>query len=156
MWPFKSKHRDIKFLPPLSADNCTWGIAESVLETSPLIVRYNETAREWLGHKDLPIKLGFAIPLNSPNENGLPDPDESYQLNEIEDTIVREVSSKARGLYVLALTTGVMKEFVFYISPGTDIKTLHESIQALVGTHEVQCMAIMEPNWQSYVDFTPA
>lgn len=156
MWPFKSKQRNITLLPPLSADNCIWGVAQSGLETSPLIVRYNESAREWVGHKELTIKLGFAIPLNSPNEGGLPNPDENEQLNAIEDIIVREVSSMARGLYTLALTTGVMKEFVFYISPGIDIKTLHESIQALVGTHDVQCMATMEPDWQSYADFTPA
>jgi hypothetical protein len=156
MWPFRPRQPDITLLPPLSADNCTWGVAESGLDASPLIIRYNESARDWNGHKDLPIKLGFAIPLNSPNENGLPDPEENEQLDEIEDIIVREVGSNARGLYALALTNGQMKEFVFYVSPGIDIKALHKSIQALVGSHDVQCMAAMESDWRSYVAFTPA
>jgi hypothetical protein len=53
------------------------------------------------------------------------------------------------------LTTGVMKEFVFYIPRDIDIKAIHESIQAAVSTHEVQCMAVMEPKWDSYVQFAP-
>jgi hypothetical protein len=155
MWPFKPKQLDIGKLPPLSDDQHRWGVAEADLGASVLIIRYNQTARSWIGHPELPIKLGFAIPLNAPNQGGLPTPDENEQLNGIEDIILREVGARTRGLQVLALTTGVMKEFVFYIPRGVDIKTIHESVQAAVKTHKVQCMAVMEPQWDSYVRFAP-
>jgi len=155
MWPFKRKQLDINTLPSLSDDQQTWGVAEAGFGSSPLIIRYNESARNWIGHSELPIKLGFAIPLNSPNEGGLPYPDENEQLNEIEDIVVREIASRSYGLHALALTTGVMKEFVFYIPRNVDIKAIHESIQATVDTHQVQCMAEMEPKWESYTQYAP-
>ncbi len=156
MWPFKRKQLDIATLPQLTQDSHSWGVAQAEVDSSPLIIRYNESAQSWVGHSELPIKLGFAIPLNSPNEGGLPDPGENEQLNDIEDTIVREIEARTRALHALALTTGVMKEFVFYIPRGTDIKSIHEGIQTSVATHEVQCMAINEPKWDSYRQFAPS
>ena len=155
MWPFKRKQLDINTLPRLTDDGHSWGVAQAGYDDSPLIVRYNESARDWAGHSEMPIKLGFAIPLNSPNEGGLPDPDENEQLNVIEDIVVREIESRTRALHALALTTGTMKELVFYIPRGVDIKSIHESIQSAVTTHEVQCMAVNEPNWDSFTQFTP-
>jgi hypothetical protein len=107
MWPFKRKQLDIATLPKLSDYSHSWGVAQADVGSSPLIIRYNESARNWVGHPELPIKLGFAIPLNSPNEGGLPDPEENEQLNEIEDTVVREIEARTRALHAMALTTGV-------------------------------------------------
>lgn len=142
-------------LPAISDPCHQWGVAESGYDGSPLIIRFNSTAQEWVAHPDLPIKLGFAIPLNHPNETGLPHPDENEQLNQIEDVILREVEARARGMHVLALTTGTMKEFIFYVDTGADIKTIHETVQSHVSTHDVQCMAVEEPAWDSYKEFVP-
>lgn len=155
MWPFNRKQLDIETLPPLSSEELQWGVAEAGYDSAPLIIRFNESAGAWKGHTELPIKLGFAVPLNSPNEGGLPDPDENLQLNDVEDTVIREIESRSRAIHALALTTGTMKEFVFYIPRGVDIKAIHEAIQAAVSTHEVQCMAVMEPKWETYEQFTP-
>ena len=153
MWAFSRKMRDISSLPAMSDEGRPWGVTQGVFDGSPLIVRYNESAEDWIAHPELPIKLGFAVPLNAPQENGLPDPAENEQLNDIEDVIVREVAERTVGLHALVLTTGTMKEFVFYIPEGADIKTIHETIQQMVSTHEVQCMAVKEPKWDSYKDF---
>lgn len=155
MWPFSRKSLDINTLPPISSESFSWGVAQAGYDDSPLLIRFNETAKDWQGHPELPIKLGFAIPLNSPNEGGLPDPEENEQLNEIEDLITGEVGSRATGIHALVLTTGEMKEFVFYISPGADIKTMHETLMQVVSTHEVQCMAVNEPKWDTYQQFSP-
>ena len=101
------------------------------------------------------MKLGFAIPLMRPNEGGLPDAEENQELGEIEDLIAREVATRTTSLHVLTLTTDAMKEFVFYIAPGTDVEKLHKEIQGKVPGHEVQCEAVMEPTWESYRAFTP-
>jgi len=76
-------------------------------------------------------------------------------LGPIEDLISREVSSRTRGVHVLTLTSGVMKELVFYIARGADIAKLHEGIQSQVSSHDVQCMAVEEAKWESYRTFVP-
>jgi hypothetical protein len=154
IWPFGRKHPALSELPPLSQDG-SWGVAQDLSGGSPLIVRYNTTAANWCGHPELTIKLGFAIPFKRPHEGGLPDPDENARLNEIEDVIVREIDSRTRAFHALTLTTGTMKEFVFYLPQGVDIKSLHEAIRSCVTTHEVQCMAVVERNWDSYQQFAP-
>jgi hypothetical protein len=156
MWPFSRKLKDIGSLPAITDPSHTWGVAEGNYNGAPLIVRFSQSARDWCSHPGLPIKLGFAVPLNSPSEGGLPDPNENRQLNEIEDTIRGEVAGRTKAIHALVLTTGTMKEFVFYIPLGVDIKSLHEAIQAAVPTHDVQCMAVKEPKWDSYKEFSPA
>jgi hypothetical protein len=151
---FSRKEKDLGTLPPLSADGA-WGVAQGEHDGGPLLVRYNEAARQWLGHRGLPIKLGFAIPLRTPQPGGLPTPDENAQLGDVEDLILREVESATIGVQAFIVTTGEMKELVFYIPTGVDIRALHERVMAAVTSHEVQCMAVEEPSWDSYKAFVP-
>jgi hypothetical protein len=153
MWPFSKKVRDLDELPALDAS--MWSVARGEYDGGPLIVRFNTDAKEWVGHPGLPIKLGFAIPLNRPNEGGLPEPAENEQLGEVEDLIYRAVGAATKAVPALVLTNGVMKELVFYIPEGVDIKTLHESIAASVSTHEVQCIAVVENDWRTYRAMSP-
>lgn len=156
MWPFSKKAKDISLLPALSSDDLKWGVAQAVYGGSPLIVRFNSSASEWAGHPALPIKLGLAVPLNSPVEGGLPEPAENQQLDAIEDVIVREVEARTKGVHALVLTTGMMKEYVFYVPRETDFPGIHRAIQAAVHTHEVQCVGEHEPKWDSYKQFSPS
>ena len=48
-----------------------------------------------------------------------------------------------------------MKEFVFYIAPGLDITSLHEALRKEVPSHDLQCMAVEEPGWESFRGFVP-
>jgi len=153
---WRRRQKSLDALPSISSDEHRWTLAQGDHDGAPLIIRFNSSIREWVGHKELGIKLGFAVPLNAPNEGGLPHPDENEQLNGIEDVIVREVEASAKGVFVLVLTTGVMREFVFYITEGADIKAMHEAIQKAVSTHEVQCMAVRDPDWDAYTQFTPS
>ncbi|MFO1066327.1 MAG: DUF695 domain-containing protein [Pirellulales bacterium] len=154
IWPFRKKNRGPAPWPPTSSEDCSWsvGVSENG-ESGPLIVRLNTTAADWRKHPELSIKLGFAIPLREPNPGGLPNPDENAALDDIEDQIVAAVAAQTISIQVLALTNGEMKEFVFYIPEGVDIKTLHESLQAQVPSHEVQCMAERDPDWDIYASF---
>lgn len=122
---------------------------------SPVLVRYNSTAAAWVGHPDLPVKLGFAIPLNSPNPGGLPDAEENQQLGVIEDLIVAKVSEAARAVLVLVITSGEMKEFIFYVEQKEFIPQLHQDLQNSIESHDVQCMATMEADWVTYRQFAP-
>lgn len=127
-----------------------WSICETDYGGKPLFVRRNVTAEEWIGHAELPVKLGFAVPLELSNEYGLPNPEESEVLNAVEDLIIHYLNSQTRGIHALVLTTGRMKEFVFYIPHNVDIQAIHENIKQSVPEHDVQCMAVNEPDWESF------
>jgi len=77
-------------------------------------------------------------------------------LNDIEVTILREVEAKAMGIHALVLTTGTMKEFVFYITDNVDVGSIHKAIQSAVSTHEIQCIAVKDPDWDAYKQFSGA
>jgi hypothetical protein len=154
MWPFK-RSKDLSTLPSLTSDDQEWSVLQMDDDGSPLLIRRNDSAKAWKGHPGLTIKLGFAIPLNAPNPGGMPDPDESLSLNDVEDQIVAEVGENAKGLLVMVLTNGVMREFVFYIAEGADIGRMHQTLQERVKSHEVQCMAMKDPSWEAYAAFSP-
>lgn len=156
MPPASGSQKDLSTLPPIFTDDHEWALGRTSYDGAPLIVRFNTSAGEWVGHKELSIKLGFAVPLNSPNEGGLPNPDEGEQLNAIEDVIVQECDTRAKGIYVLALTTGIMREFIFYIAAGADFGAIHDAITGAVTTHEVQCMAVKDHAWNAYTQFVEA
>src|SRR5687768_12331917 len=71
MWPFSRRQTDLSAVPPISSEAHIWSVAKATYDESPLIVRFNSGAKEWVGHKALPIKLGFAVPLNAPNDGGV-------------------------------------------------------------------------------------
>lgn len=150
MWPFKQKTTKIENILALEQK---WVVAEGIYANEPLMMRCNVTVKDWIGHNALPIKLGFAIPLNTPCNGGLPHSDENDRISEIEDIIIEEVKKRATGLQVLSLTTGVMKEFIFYISNGADIEGIHKAVLERVETHDVQCMAVNDCEWSSYREF---
>jgi hypothetical protein len=152
VWPFSKRESKLE-IPP--KEEHLWSVAQGEFEGEAVIVRYNETAAGFAGHSELPIKLGFAIPLKKPNEGRLPDTKENAELDLIEKLIVRKVTAATYGAYVLALTTAVMKEFVFYIAAGADIAKLHKDICGEVPSHDVQCMADEERKWESFRAFVP-
>lgn len=145
--------KDLNTLPKISDPSNRWALAEAEYRGSPLFIRVNTSAQDWVGHAELPIKLGFAVPLTLPSIKGFPDPDENEDLHAVEDLIIREVEAATIGIHALVLTTGQMKEFVFYIPEGVDIESLHQSIRDSVSTHDVQCVAVRDPNWDSYRQF---
>ena len=121
MLPSGGSTRDIGLLPRIGSNTDRWAVAEGDYGGSPLIVRSNITARQWCGHSSLGVKLGFAVPLSEPNHGGLPSPTENERLNAVEDAIISEVAAGSTGVYALILTTGTMREFVFYLAPGATL-----------------------------------
>ena len=149
MWPFNRKSLDIGTLPAIMPDGNDWSVS-LVDDDGPWIIRFNHSAEPWVGHSSLPVKLGFAIPLIKSNPGGMPDPEENKALVAVEDVIKSAVQDATIGVHVVTNTTGIMKELLFYIPKNVDIKTLHESLVAAVATHDVQCIAEMEPKWPTY------
>ncbi len=124
-------------------------------DSGPLFARVNTTVKEFIGDPRLSIKLGFAIPMKLKTGLNLPDADENESLAVVEDEIRETVARNASGIHVLTLTNAVMKEFIFYIEPGADIAAMHKLLMNNVKSHEVQCMAVRDPGWETYLEFSP-
>jgi len=137
----------------LTEEESEWAVALIEYDENLTIIRRNQSAKKWSGHKELPVRLGFAFPLQKPIEGGLPDPEENEVLDSIEDQIIETLDSKTVGIYALAITNGEMKEFIFYIPENVDIKSIHEHLQKQITSHEVQCLAEMDPSWNIYKQF---
>lgn len=141
---------ELKFDP----SNDCWALAEAKTDDGVLFVRINETAKNYLGRPELSVRLGFAVAMQKSNGTGYPDPAEIDLLAAVEDRIVAVVAAGAVGIHVLTLTDAKMKELVFYIKPGADIPVMHKELLRDVKTHKVQCMAVHDPEWETYCAFT--
>jgi hypothetical protein len=147
MWPFK-KHL------PINEDGDLWSIMQAPATDGPLLVRINTTAKRWAKHPSLGIRVGFAIPLNQPNTRGLPDSIENFALNQLEDKILSCLKSYGPAIHVLSITTGTFKEFVFYIKNVDSVAGIHEKMRSETTSHDVQCMAVQDPEWAVYASFS--
>jgi hypothetical protein len=150
MWPFK------KDLPinALDADNDMWSVMDASTGNELMLVRINSTARRWIKHPALGIRVGFAIPLNHPNSHGEPASLENFALNQVEDKILAYLKASGPAIHVLTITTGTFKEFVFYIQNGDSLESIHERIKTETPSHEVQCIASYDPKWTLYSSFS--
>ncbi len=128
-----------------------WAVGQAEWEGHPLFVRFNTSVQDGRLKGDYPIKVGFALQFHSPSAEGLPGEEEMEQLGEIEELMEEYLGSD--GVLVLVLTTGGMREVIFYVRPDTDIAVVHKRLMAEVTSHEVQCMGEKEPEWDSYYVF---
>ncbi|MEM8639959.1 MAG: DUF695 domain-containing protein [Cyanobacteria bacterium P01_G01_bin.54] len=123
-----------------------------------LFVRYNLTAERWMENPEFSVMLRFFVPFN--DNIGLEDKllNKTSQVNLIEDIIREVVFSSITSIHVMCLTNSMMREFVFYVTECEDtdqkVKEIHQRISQKVTSHEVQCMAVCEPDWRSYKRYT--
>jgi len=71
------------------------------------------------------------------------------------DRAAAAVAAKAgdRAAFVGVFTTSSMREHIFY-SPSSDwVEAFHHELMAAVSSHEVQCGAVRDPEWNVYRTF---
>ncbi|TWU00907.1 DUF695 domain-containing protein [Stieleria varia] len=142
-------------LDQLPGDDAQWSLARAETDSGILFIRRNQSAEPFLGHPELGIKLGFAIPYQVASGRDVPDSAENEQVSAIEDQIIAKVAQSATGVHVLTLTDPTCKELIFYIKPGADIASIHQSLMAECTSHEIQCMAEHDASWELYLQFCP-
>jgi hypothetical protein len=120
----------------------------------PMFLRRNDSAAQLAGHPDYKHRVGIALPLRAANEHGLPSNDEINALNLFEDSLNSRLEANERSIHVLAITTGGMREFVYYTRDPEGTKTIIESVRKETTSHEVQSYIAEDPQWQLYKQFT--
>jgi hypothetical protein len=136
---------------PVDAAGSAWHVFQGGGdEGQPIVARFNGALRD-ADRSTHPIQIGVAVPLQSPREDGLPNDEESAQLEAIEEHVEHHVAGRA--VLVGVISTQGMREFVLYTSTGEWIEGFHRDLQAAVTTHEIQVMAQTDPKWKVYSSF---
>ena len=150
MWPFKRKYPEKQSLDLTDS----WSLSQGRHGSNPMVVRLNRGVAAAVGHPAFTHQVGVAVPLHNPDANGFPSPDEAAQLDALEELLVSRLTPERQCLFVATISTGGMREFVFYSSAP---QSTHEALQSLaqeVATHQVQHIVQPDPKWRVYRQFT--
>lgn len=147
MWLFKKKHQKIP-------EGGLWNFFEGEWEGKPLIARVNTALRDFVGSPEYQHQVGVTIPLRAPDENGFPQAEESSELNKIEDLLLSELKPDDGCLFAAVITTGGMREFVFYVSDPYNVQVTLRRVADSVQSHKVQGMIREDEDWSVYRSFS--
>jgi Family of unknown function (DUF695) len=146
MWPFKRKTLSPDRLPVAGP----WSIAEGEHSGGIMIVRANTGYREFRSVPGYEHQVGIAVPLGKVEPTGLPGPAEGALLGEIEDIICSSLEEQAESLLVAVITTGGMREFVFYTRDPHRMEQRIVELRKRITSHEIQLIIQLDRTWRIY------
>lgn len=130
-----------------------WSISQGQQNGKVMIVRSNTGYKEFGSVPGYEHQVGIAIRLKEVEETGLPTPAEGELLWDLEDTICESLEEEAESLFVATITTGGMREFVFYTREPLSVKRRFEQLQKQVTSHEMQLMIQPDRVWGAFARF---
>lgn len=131
-----------------------WMVGEATNDGRPMFLRINAAAKRFIAHPDLPYRFGVAVGLREPDERGLPQSAEMTELNRIEDALMEALEPALDGFLVAVITTGGMREFVFYIRDPQCAPSAIAAANECCQGHELQHYVQSDPQWLGYQEFT--
>jgi hypothetical protein len=149
MWPFKTKHPEI---PEAGVDQ-SWTVFQGEFDGKPLIARANVALKPFVGHPKYSHQVGVAVPFRTPDENGFPQSEEAAELMDIEDKICSELEVANQSLFAVVITTGGMREFVFYTSDPKGVEVKLKNLRETIHGHTIQGMIRPDHDWDVYREF---
>ena len=117
-------------------------------------IRGNTALRELKERERFPYRVGFAVAFRKPNRYGLPTDDEARELTPLENEIDREMSGKKLGLFALVITTGGMREYVFYSNQPDAVRRKIKKMGGRMHGRDVRSYVAADPGWDVYFRFT--
>jgi hypothetical protein len=130
-----------------------WMVGQGEFDGRVIVVRANTGASTFAGDARYGHRVGVAVPLRSPSADGLPEPEESAELDDVEDKLVDALTDGGTATFVLAITTAGMREFVFYTSNPTSVESRLEQLSREIETHELQHVIEHDPEWDVFKQF---
>lgn len=115
-----------------------------------MFVRTNTGYREFKSVPGYEHQVGIAVPLGEAEGNELPGPADLAQLDEIEDILSSSLEEQAESLFVAVITTGRMREFVFYTRDPHRIEQRVDQLRKRITTHELQLIIQFDKTWRIY------
>ncbi|MGA8741005.1 MAG: DUF695 domain-containing protein [Terracidiphilus sp.] len=147
MWPFNGK----KVLKPENLPiGENWQVSEGDHEGNPMFVRTNAAYRGFKGVEGYAHQVGIAVPLLDPEPSGLPSTIENAELSTIEDNLCGLLQTANESIFVAAITTSGMREFVFYTRDPEQVKQKVEQARSHIQNHQIQLMIQPDSEWNIY------
>lgn len=115
-----------------------------------MIVRTNTGYRNFKSVPGYEHQVGIAVPLRNPDVTGFPGASESAVLDGIEDTICTSLEDQAESLLVAVITTGGMREFVFYTRLPHHVEEHVLKLRQRITSHEIQFVIQADRDWNIY------
>lgn len=150
MWPFKRKSSAPDHLPI----DGPWAVAEGEHNGKTMIVRINTGYRNRKSVPGYEHQVGISVPLKKPEIGGLPGPAEGAVLGEIEDTICNSLEKQAESLLVAVITTGGMREFVFYTRQPDNVQDRVTKLRERITSHEIQVIIQSDKDWEIFAQLS--
>lgn len=116
--------------------------------------RANVGLRDVVRRQRYPYRVGFVVRFLKPNAYGLPTDDEARELTTLENEIDRAMSTKKLGFLALVITTGGMREYVFYSNRPDAARSRIAKMKGRVQGREIRTYVTADPGWEVYDRFT--
>jgi len=120
----------------------------------PVYVRGNIALRALNEKQRFPYRVGFVVAFQNPNRYGLPTDDEARELTPLENEIDRAMTGKKLGVPALIITTGGMREYVYYSNQPDAVRSQIKKMGPRMHGREVRSYVTADPGWDVYVRFT--
>lgn len=138
---------------PAYPQESTWAVLRGEHNGKTMFIRRNESAVNLKGHPEYAYRVGVAIPLVAPNDDGLPSNEEMEVLNKIEDALSDAFEKQQASLHVLAVTTNAMREFIYYTLVPAEIEARLNTVRLLFQDRELQFYIANDAKWDGYAQF---
>lgn len=149
IWPFSKREKPIKELPGFTDPGHHWDATQQEHDGMPNVIRINQSANDWIAHSMLPQRWQMTIPIKAPNSLGLPDYEESQEIESIEQLLVSQVQRFATGIHVLVISNAKRRTHFFQMTAESELKKLEEAMQPVV-SHELSFSAEPDSEWNLY------
>lgn len=131
----------------------SWSISTGTYDGKQLFTRFNTALLSFEGRPLYPKQLGIAVPLNRQTTDGLPDPDESTELYELEEVIRSRLTASNESLLTGVITTSNMREFVLYTCDPPAALWKVQQLKKETTHHEIQFVFKDDPEWEIFKAF---
>jgi hypothetical protein len=133
-----------------------WSVLEGEYDERPMFVRLNAGAGAIAKSATLAHRIGIAVALLSPNDEGLPTSSESAVLVSIEDALCDSLRAGTDVILTVVITTSGMREFVFYCAVSAHVSSAVTSVRERFPSYEIQLIEENDPEWVVYDQFVTA
>ncbi len=148
--PFKKTYTAISEYPD------TWSLLKGADQGKPMFIRYRDGLKEAVGHAGYEFQIGIATPLLDPTSEGLTTDAEAEELWKVEEALDDVLSSNDEAVFALTITTGGMREFVFYAAEWKPeyYENKVKEVNKQFSNRDLQFMMKHDKNWDTFRSFT--
>ena len=133
-----------------TADNDAWNIANGTNLDKPSVLRYRPKLRERIGDPDFDRRLTIIWPYEADNSSGMPNRQQTAELEDFEDTIVEAIDTSGIAILAFVFTSVGQREWHFYVS---DVGAVGQAInEGLAGRPVLPIELSVEddPDWGEF------